>query len=75
MSIAALVAIAHQPRLLQDNQMLGNGRLRYSSMRREGTDRLLPFAAQSLEDCSPAGVGEGSEEHVLSIVHSQSITR
>jgi hypothetical protein len=41
----------------------------------EGPDRLLSFAAQSLEDSPPSRIGERSEEHIVSVPHLGSITR
>ena len=52
--LAAFVAVAHQPGLLQDAEMLRDGRLRDPGPRRQRPDRLLSFAAQPLED-APAG--------------------
>jgi hypothetical protein len=41
---------------------------------RQCSDRLLSFAAQSLEESPPSRIGERSEEHIVSVRHSQSIT-
>jgi hypothetical protein len=41
---------------------------------RQGPDRLLSFAAQSLEDSPPSRIGERSEEHIVSVPHQGLIT-
>jgi hypothetical protein len=41
---------------------------------RQGADRLLSFAAQSLEESPPRWIGERSEEHIVGIRHLRSIT-
>jgi hypothetical protein len=68
------VAVAHQPGLLQDPEMLRDGRLRDPGPSRQGPNRLLSVAAQSLEDCPPRRIGERSEKHIVSVQHLVSIT-
>jgi len=41
---------------------------------RQGPDRLLSFAAQSLEDSPPSRIGERSEEHIVGGRHLVPIT-
>jgi hypothetical protein len=36
---------------------------------RQGPDRLLPFAAQPLEDGPPRRIGKRSKEHIVSVWH------
>ena len=64
----------NQACLLQDPEMLGDGRLRDLGPGRQGADRLLSFAAQLLEDGPPGRIGERSEEHIVSVGHAGSIT-
>jgi len=54
--------------------MLGDGRLRDTGPSRQSPDRLLSFAAQSLEEGPPSWIGERAEEHIVSVRH-ESITR
>ena len=75
MRLAALVAIAHQPGLPQDPEMLRDGRLRDPGLRGQGPDRLLAFAAQSFEQRLPRRIGERSKEHIVSVRHLRSITQ
>ena len=72
--LATFVAVAHQPGLPQDRKMLRHGRLRDPGPSRQGPDRLLSFAAQSLEDSPPSRIGERSEEHIVSVPHQGLIT-
>src|SRR4051812_3730612 len=58
MGLAAFVAVAHQPGLLQYPEMFRNGRLRDLGPRRQRADRLFAVAAQPLEDRPPGRVGE-----------------
>ena len=69
MRLATFMAIAYQPRLLQDPKMLGDGRLRDPGPSRQSPDRLLSFAAQSLEKSPPSRIGERAEEHIVSVRH------
>jgi hypothetical protein len=55
--------------------MLGDGRLRDPGLGRQRPDRLFAVAAQLLEDPPAGGIGEGSEEDVVSDRHGKSITR
>jgi hypothetical protein len=75
MRLAAFVTVAHQPGLLQNPKMLGDGRLRNPSPRRQGSNRQLAVAAQSLEDRPPGRIGQRSEQHIVGIRHLRSITR
>jgi len=43
--------------------------------RRQGADRLFPFAAQPLENRPPGRVAEGPEEQVVRVRHVGPITR
>src|ERR1019366_1542278 len=72
--LAALVAVAHQPGPPQDPEMLRDCRLRNPGASRQGPDRLLSFATQSLENGPPGWIGEGSEQRILSVRHWRSIT-
>src|SRR5262249_20490806 len=72
--LATLVAIAHQSGLLQDSEMLRDGRLRDPGASRQGADRLLSFAAQSFEDRAPRRIGKRSEQQIVSVRHVASIT-
>ena len=69
MGLAAFMAVAHQPGLLQHPEMFRDRRLRDAGPRRQGPDRLLAFAAQPLEDGPPGRVGERSEQHIVSVRH------
>ncbi|MDB6101231.1 MAG: hypothetical protein JWO52_1230 [Gammaproteobacteria bacterium] len=64
MRVAACAAVAHQPGLLQNAEMLRDGRLRDPGPSRQSPDRLLSFAAQSFEESPPSRIGERSEEHI-----------
>jgi hypothetical protein len=68
------VAVAHQTGLLQNAEMFRDGRLRDTGESRQGSDRLLSFAAQSFEERPPGRIGKRPEEHIVSIRHWQSIT-
>jgi hypothetical protein len=72
--LPAFVAVAHQAGLLQDPEMLRDGRLRDPGPSRQGPDRLLSVAAQSFKDHPPSRIGERSEEHIVSVRHLGSIT-
>jgi hypothetical protein len=74
MGPATFMAVAHQPGLFQDPEMLRDGGLRNSGPIRQGADRLLSVAAQTLENSPPRRVGERSEEAILMIRHVRSIT-
>jgi len=67
--LATFVAVEHQPGLLQDAKMFGDGRLRDPGPSRQSPDRLLPFTAQPLEEGSPGRIGERFEEHFVSVRH------
>jgi hypothetical protein len=67
--LAAFVAVAHQPGLLQNPEMLRDGRLRDPGPRRQRPDRLLSVAAQPLEDGPPRRIGERSEKDVVALRH------
>ncbi|HXL97846.1 MAG TPA: hypothetical protein VN925_05680, partial [Steroidobacteraceae bacterium] len=72
--LSSFVTVAHQPGVLQHPKMLRDGRLRDPGPSRQGADRLLSFAAQSLENTPPSRIGERSEEHIVSVLHLGSIT-
>jgi hypothetical protein len=65
--LATYVAVAHQPGLLQNPQMLRDGGLRDPGPGRQSSDGLLAFAAQSLEQRPPGWIGEGSKEFIVSL--------
>ncbi len=65
MRLATFVAVADQPGLLQDSEVLGDGRLGHSGLSRERPDRLVAFATQPLEDGSSRRIGERSEKDVV----------
>jgi hypothetical protein len=67
--LPAFVAVADQPGLFQNDEMLRDGRLRDSGPGREGSDCLLPVAAQPLEDCPTRRIGERSEEDIVRLRH------
>jgi hypothetical protein len=69
MGLSSLMAVAYQPGLLQNAEMLGHGRLRDPGPSRQSPDRLLSFPAQSFEESPPSRIGERSEEHVVSVRH------
>jgi len=71
--LATFVAVAHQPGLLQNPEMLRDGRLRDPGLSRQGSDRLLSVAAQPLEDRPSRRIGERSEKDIVGF--SQLITR
>jgi hypothetical protein len=73
--LATFVAVAHETGLLEDPEMLRDGRLRDPGPGRQSPDRLLSIAAQSFEESPPRRIGERSEEHIVSVRHSRSITR
>jgi hypothetical protein len=72
--LAAFVTIAHQPGMLEDTQMLGDGRLRYAGLDRHYPDRLFSSVAKPLKDGSAGRVGKRPEERVVSVGHAVSIT-
>jgi len=72
--LATFVAVAHQPGLPQDPRCFETAGCETPAPSRQGPDRLLSFAAQSLEDSPPSRIGERSEEHIVSIRHLGSIT-
>ena len=72
--LSSLMAVAYQPGLLENAEMLRHRRLRNPGLRGQGPDRLLSFAAQSLEESPPSRIGERSEEHIVSVRHLGSIT-
>ena len=69
MLLATFVAVAHQPGLLQDAEMLRDGRLRDPGLSRQRPDRLFSVAAQALEDGAPGRIRERFEEHVVVVRH------
>jgi len=68
------MAVAHEPGVLQDREMLRDGGLRDLGPSRQRPDGLLAVAAQSLEETAPSSIGERSEEQIVSIRHLKSIT-
>src|SRR5262245_37992979 len=72
--LATFVAVAYQPGLLEDAEMLRDRRLRDPGPGRQSSDRLLSFAAQTLEESPPRRIGECSEQHIVSVRHLPSIT-
>ena len=74
MGLASFMAIAHQPSLLQNAEMLSHGPLRDPGLNRQGTHCLLSFTAKPLKQGPSGGIGERSEEHILSVRHLQYIT-
>jgi len=68
-SLATFVTVAHEPGLLQDPEMFRHGRLRDSGSSRQSPDRLLSFAAQSLEESSPCRISERSEKGIVGVLH------
>ena len=64
MGLAAVLAVAHQARLFQHAQMLGDRRLRDPGPRGQRPHRLLAVAAQPLEDRPPGGIGQGLEQEI-----------
>jgi len=67
--LATFVALAHQPGLLQDANVLRDGRLRDASPCRQGSDGLFSFTAQSFENRPTRRVGERSEQDIVSVCH------
>jgi hypothetical protein len=74
MGLSSFMAVAHQPGLPQNAEMLGDGGLRDPGLSRQGPHRRLSFAAQSFEESPPGRIGERSEQHILSVRHLGSIT-
>jgi hypothetical protein len=72
--LTALMAVAHQPGLLEDPKMLRDRRLRDPGLSRQRPNRLLAFAAKALENRAPRRVGERPEEPIVSVLHVGSIT-
>src|SRR5882757_8034734 len=66
---ATFVAVAHQPGLLQDPEMLRDGRLRDPGLSRQGPDRLVSVATQPLEDGPSRRIGERSEKDIVGLWH------
>ena len=75
MRLTALMAVARQAGLFQHPKMLRDGRLRDPGLSCQRSDRLLALAAKALEDRPPCRVGKRSEEHVMSVGHSDFITQ
>jgi len=75
MRMAAFVSVTHQARLLQHNEMLRYDRLRNSSLGRQRANSLFTFAAETLEEGAPRGIGQGSKERVLGLRHPEFIPR
>jgi hypothetical protein len=55
--------------MFEDSKMLGDRRLRDPGLSRQGPDRLLAFAAQSLKDRPPGWIGERPEQQIVSVRH------
>jgi hypothetical protein len=68
------MTVAHQPGMLEDTEMLRDGRLRYAGLGRHYPDRLFSSAAKPLEDGSTGRVGKRPEERVVSVGHAAPIT-
>lgn len=62
MGLTPLLPIPNQARLFEEREMLRDRGLRHPGSRSEGSDRLLPFPAKPLEQCSPSWVGKRPEE-------------
>src|SRR5258708_3931567 len=69
MCLASFMAVAYQPGLFQNAEMLGDGRLRDPGLGCQGPDRLLAFAAEALEDRPAGRIGQRSEENVWGVWH------
>ena len=61
-------AVAHQPCILQDAQVLGNGRARYRQARRKLIHRL-GMVAQHLENGQPGGVAQRRQSALYVSIH------
>jgi hypothetical protein len=64
MRLPPVLPIEHQPGLPQNGKMLRNRRLRDTGPHRQRPHRLLPFAAQLLEDRPPRRVSQRLEQQV-----------
>ncbi len=64
----AFAAVAYQPRILQDAQVLGNGRARYRQARRKLIHRL-GMVAQHLENGQPGGVAQRRQSALYVSIH------
>jgi hypothetical protein len=69
MRLAAFVTVADQPGLPEKAEMFRDRRLRDPGLSRQSPDRLLAFATQPFEQCSPGRIGKRFEKHILSIRH------
>lgn len=67
---AALMAVPHQPCLLQNAQMFGDRRLRDADSSGQSTDGLLTFAAETFEESPPRRIGERLEERIVRVRHA-----
>ena len=67
--LATFLAIAYEPGLFEQGEMLGNRRLRDTGSSSQRADRLLAFATQSLEESPPRRIGERSEQHIVNFRH------
>ena len=70
--LATFVAVAHQSGLLQDPEMLRDGRLRDPSLSRQRPDRRLAVTTQPLKDCPSRRIGERSEKDIVGLGHRNS---
>jgi hypothetical protein len=71
---AAFVTVAHQPGLLQDPEMLRDGRLRDPGSSGQSPDGLFSIAAQSFEKGPTSGIGQRPEKRIAGVRNLQSIT-
>ena len=63
--LPAFVPVVYKSGLLQNREMLGNGRLRYAGAFRQCADSLFAVAAQSFEQAAPRRIGERPEDRIL----------
>ena len=63
--LATFVAVAHQPGLLQDREMLGDRWLRDPGASLQGPDCLFSFATEVFEQSPPRRIGQYPEENVM----------
>jgi hypothetical protein len=69
MRLAAFMSVAHQPGLLQDPEMLRDGRLGDPSLSRQGPHRLVSVATQPLEDGPSRRISERFEKDMVGLWH------
>jgi hypothetical protein len=69
MRLATFMAVAHEPCLPENAEMLRDSRLRNPGPRRQRGNRLLSLAAQPFEDRPPSWVGERSEQQIVGVRH------